>query len=75
MLVFSYQGSNLFTLMLLSVVEITVKLLNFQMQEKFAVIHLKFKLRGQTVRVFRQNGANGIANSEDPDQNAPLGAV
>ena len=26
-------------------------------------------------RVFCQNGANGIANSEDPDQTAPLGAV
>ena len=61
--------------MLLSVVETTVKLLNFQMQEKFAVIHLKFKQRDQTVRVFRQNGANGIANSEDPDQTAPPGAV
>ena len=23
--------------------------------------------------VFCQNGANGIANSEDPDQSAPLG--
>ena len=27
------------------------------------------------LREFRQNGANGIANSEDPDQTAPLGAV
>ena len=25
--------------------------------------------------VFRQKDANAIANSEDPDQNAPLGAV
>ena len=25
--------------------------------------------------VFLQNDANGIANSEDPDQTAPLGAV
>ena len=25
--------------------------------------------------VFYQNDANGIANSEDPDQTAPLGAV
>ena len=36
---------------------------------------LKFKQRGQILRVFCQNGANGIANSEDPDQTAPLGAV
>ena len=27
------------------------------------------------LKVFRQNGANGIANTEDPDQTAPLGAV
>ena len=27
------------------------------------------------LRVFRQKDANGIANSEDPDQTAPLGAV
>ena len=26
-------------------------------------------------RVFRQKDADGIANSEDPDQTAPLGAV
>ena len=27
------------------------------------------------LRVFYQNDANGKANSEDPDQTAPLGAV
>ena len=27
------------------------------------------------LREFHQNDANGIANSEDPDQTAPLGAV
>ena len=27
------------------------------------------------LRAFRQKHANGIANSEDPDQTAPLGAV
>ena len=36
----------------------------------------KIKKRGQTyLSVFCQNGANGIANSEDPDQTTPLGAV
>ena len=53
----------------------TVKFLNFGMPEIFAVIYLKFKQRGQTIRVFCQNGANGIALSEDPDQTASLGAV
>ena len=27
------------------------------------------------LRVFHQKDANGIANSEDPDQTVPLGAV
>ena len=53
----------------------TVKFLNFGTPEIFAVIYLKFKQRGQTLRVFCQNGANGLAKSEDPDQTAPLGAV
>ena len=35
----------------------------------FAVSYLKFKQSGQTF------GAKGIANSEDPNQTAPLGAV
>ena len=51
----------------------TIKFLNFRMPEIFSVIYLKFKQRGQILRVFCQNGANGIANSGDPDQNAPLG--
>ena len=53
----------------------TVKFQNFRTPDIFAVIYLKFKQRGQALRVFCQNGANGIANSEDPDQTAPLGAV
>ena len=53
----------------------TIKFLNFGTLENFAVIFVKFKQRGQTLRVFCQCGANGIANSEDPNQTAPLGAV
>ena len=53
----------------------TIKFLNFGMTESFAIIYLKFKERSQTLRVFCQNGENRIANSEDPDQTAPLGAV
>ena len=49
-----------------------MKFLNFGTPEIFAIIYLKFKQRGQTQRVFCQNGANGIANSEDPDQTAPI---
>ena len=42
---------------------ITVKFLNFGMPEIFAVIYLKSKQRDQTLGVFCQNGANGIANT------------
>ena len=52
----------------------TVKFLNFRKPESIAVIYLKFKLRCQNSG-YQQKGANGIANSEDPDQTAPLGAV
>ena len=49
--------------------------LNFGTPENFAVIYLKFKKRGSNLWVFRQKDANAIANSENPDQTAPLGAV
>ena len=52
----------------------TIKFLNFRTPENFAVIYLKFKQR-QNLLIFRLIDANGIANSEDPDQTAPLGAV
>ena len=45
----------------------TLKFLDFGTPEIFAVIYLKFKQRGTILRVFCQNGANEIANSEDPD--------
>ena len=35
----------------------------------------KIQTKRPNLRVFCQSGANGIANSEDPDQTAPLGAV
>ena len=54
----------------------TVKFLNFGTPEILAIIYLKFKqILGQTQRVFCRKDANEIANSEDPDQTAPLGAV
>ena len=53
----------------------TVKFQNLRTPENFAVIYLKFKQRGQTLGYFVKKDANGITNSEDPDQTAPLGAV
>ena len=41
----------------------------------FAVHLPKIQRKRQNLSVFRQKDANGIANSEDPDQTAPLGAV
>ena len=35
----------------------------------------KIQTNMPNLRVFRQKDANGIANSEDPDQAAPRGAV
>ena len=52
-----------------------VKFLNFGIPEIFAVIYLKFKKKRTNLKVFRQKDANGKANSDDPDQTAPLGAV
>ena len=54
---------------------IIVKFQNFRTPENFTVICLKFKQRGQTLGYFVKKNANGIANIEDPDQTAPLGAV
>ena len=42
----------------------------FSVPENFAVFYLKFKQK-----VFCQKDAYGIANTEDPDQTALLGAV
>ena len=35
---------------------------------------LNIQTKRPNLKVFRQKDANGIANSEDPDQTAPLGA-
>ena len=35
----------------------------------------KIQTKRPSLRVLHGNNANGIANSEDPDQTAPLGAV
>ena len=35
----------------------------------------KIQIKRPKLRIFCQKDANGIANSEDPDQTAPLGAV
>ena len=35
----------------------------------------KIQTKSPNPRVLSQENTNGIANSEDPDQNAPLGAV
>ena len=60
------------TLDLMQLPNIAVNSLNFRTPENFAVIYLKFKQRGQTIWVFLQKDANWIANSEGPDQTAPL---
>ena len=70
-----HHSFNLNLYVLVIVLFYYVKFLNFGKPENTAVIYLKFKQRCQVLREFCQNGANGIANSEDPDQTAPLGAA
>ena len=53
----------------------TVKFLNFSDARKLCWYLSKIQTKRPKLRVFYQNDANGIANSEDPDQTAPLGAV
>ena len=43
--------------------------------KNFAVTYKKFKKRGKNLWVFQQKDATVLANSGDPDQTAPLGAV
>ena len=52
----------------------TVNFLNIRASKLFVVITLKFELCGCT-RVMGPNDADGMANSADPDQTAPVGAV
>ena len=53
----------------------TVKFPNFRMPAKLCFDLSKIRTKWPNLRVFCQKDANGIANSEYPDQTAPLGAV
>ena len=55
----------------------TVKFQNFRTPKNSAVIYIVPKIQTKSLNlcVFCQKDANGIANSEDPDQTAPLRAV
>ena len=50
------------------------KVPNFWTPENFAIIYLNQEKRPNFC-IFCKKDANGIVNSEDPDQTAPLGAV
>ena len=50
-------------------------ILSFRTPKKFVVITLKFEPMWLYHRVMSPNDADGMANSVDPDQTAPLGAV
>ena len=53
----------------------TVKFLSFRMPKKLCYNLPKIETKRPNLTVLCQKDANGIANSEDPDQTAPLGAV
>ena len=50
------------------------KVLKFSDTKKLCCNLPKIQKKRPNLRVFCQNDANGIANNEDPDQTAPLGA-
>ena len=50
-------------------------ILNFRTPKKFCLNLPRTQTKRPNLRVFRQKDVNGTANSEDPDQTAPLGAV
>ena len=51
------------------------KILKFSDTRNFCCNLPKIQTKRQNLRVFRQKDANGLENSEDSDQTAPLGAV
>ena len=51
------------------------KVPKFSDTKKFCCKLLKIQIKAPNLRLFCQNGTEGIANSEDPDQTSPLGAV
>ena len=51
----------------------TVNFLNIRTPKKFVVLTLNFELCDSTIEM-SPNDADGMANSVDPDQTAPLGA-
>ena len=51
------------------------KVPRFSDARKFSCNQSKIQTKRPNLRVFCQKDTNGIANSEDPDQTAPLGAV
>ena len=53
----------------------TVKFLNFRDIQTFCCKLPKIQTKRPNQRILCPKDANGIANSEDPDQTAPLGAV
>ena len=51
------------------------KVPKFSVAKKLCCNLPKIQTKRPNLRVFRQKDTNGLANSEDPDQTAPLGAV
>ena len=51
------------------------KILKFLDARKLCCNQPKIQTKRPNIRVFHQRDASGIANNENPDQTAPLGAV
>ena len=70
---FTLKSTSLFSIVLLQLMYRKVP--KFLDTKNFCCKLPKIQTKWQNLRLFCQNGAKGIANSEDPDQTAPLGAV
>ena len=70
---FTLKSTSLFSIVLLQLMYHQVP--KFSDTKNFCCKLPKIQTKRQNLRLFCQNGAKGIANSEDPDQTAPLGAV
>ena len=58
----------------IQILQVTVKFLNFRTPENCCNLP-KIQSEWPKLRVIYKNDANGKADSEDPDQTSPLGAV
>ena len=66
---------DMMMMMMMSFIRDYRKVPKFSDARKLCCDQPKIQTKRQNLRVFRPRDGNGISNSEDPDQTAPLRAV